>query len=253
MLHEKLEEYNSAFEKIMEELEEPEMPEDPKSSAPSTTDETPKKTNKAARATTTTTTTTANDNGSNIDSAEQTFIIKKTLLEHSSDFIGGKTTITSENIEAEASKAVEQALSPECYPVLDQLLRPYIQEEQLYEKYDKTQSAYFEANRHIIKSVVDYLCNQAESKLITPGKIRRKVLRYISSQKLKGKKTDDQTAETNRVGCLSQRRVQTRNKRALALETNREYFVKTYGEGLDDFLHADYMSDLETDCEVEDN
>ncbi|KAL0081798.1 hypothetical protein J3Q64DRAFT_1837109 [Phycomyces blakesleeanus] len=174
MLHEKLEEYNSAFEKIMEELEEPEMPEDPKSSAPSTTDETPKKTNKAARATTTTTTTTANDNGSNIDSAEQT----------------GKTTITSENIEAEASKAVEQALSPECYPVLD-----------------------------------------AESKLITPGKIRRKVLRYISSQKLKGKKTDDQTAETNRVGCLSQRRVQ----------------------GLDDFLHADYMSDLETDCEVEDN
>ncbi|OAD70552.1 hypothetical protein PHYBLDRAFT_171296 [Phycomyces blakesleeanus NRRL 1555(-)] len=43
MLHEKLEEYNSAFEKIMEELEEPEMPEDPKSSAPSTTDETPKK------------------------------------------------------------------------------------------------------------------------------------------------------------------------------------------------------------------
>ncbi|KAL0089866.1 hypothetical protein F4703DRAFT_1926624 [Phycomyces blakesleeanus] len=44
MLHEKLEEYNSAFEKSMEELEEPEMPEDPKSSAPSTTDETPKKT-----------------------------------------------------------------------------------------------------------------------------------------------------------------------------------------------------------------
>ncbi|OAD81193.1 hypothetical protein PHYBLDRAFT_73887 [Phycomyces blakesleeanus NRRL 1555(-)] len=46
MLHEKLEEYNSAFEKIMEELEEleePEMPEDPKSSALSTTDETPKK------------------------------------------------------------------------------------------------------------------------------------------------------------------------------------------------------------------
>ncbi|OAD76881.1 hypothetical protein PHYBLDRAFT_142388 [Phycomyces blakesleeanus NRRL 1555(-)] len=43
MLHEKLEEYNSAFEKIMEELEEPEMSEDPKSSAPSTTDETPKK------------------------------------------------------------------------------------------------------------------------------------------------------------------------------------------------------------------
>ncbi|OAD78073.1 hypothetical protein PHYBLDRAFT_164950 [Phycomyces blakesleeanus NRRL 1555(-)] len=43
MLHEKLEEYNSAFEKIMEELEEPEKPEDPKSSAPSTTDETPKK------------------------------------------------------------------------------------------------------------------------------------------------------------------------------------------------------------------
>ncbi|OAD81551.1 hypothetical protein PHYBLDRAFT_139095 [Phycomyces blakesleeanus NRRL 1555(-)] len=43
MLHEKLEEYNSAFEKIMEELEEPEMPEDPKSSAPSTTDKTPKK------------------------------------------------------------------------------------------------------------------------------------------------------------------------------------------------------------------
>ncbi|OAD78138.1 hypothetical protein PHYBLDRAFT_73579 [Phycomyces blakesleeanus NRRL 1555(-)] len=43
MLHEKLEEYNSAFEKSMEELEEPEMPEDPKSSAPSTTDETPKK------------------------------------------------------------------------------------------------------------------------------------------------------------------------------------------------------------------
>ncbi|OAD75739.1 hypothetical protein PHYBLDRAFT_143988 [Phycomyces blakesleeanus NRRL 1555(-)] len=34
MLHKKLEEYNSAFEKIMEELEEPEMPEDPKSSAP---------------------------------------------------------------------------------------------------------------------------------------------------------------------------------------------------------------------------
>ncbi|OAD78101.1 hypothetical protein PHYBLDRAFT_141966 [Phycomyces blakesleeanus NRRL 1555(-)] len=43
MLHEKFEEYNSAFEKIMEELEEPEKPEDPKSSAPSTTDETPKK------------------------------------------------------------------------------------------------------------------------------------------------------------------------------------------------------------------
>ncbi|OAD78081.1 hypothetical protein PHYBLDRAFT_141944 [Phycomyces blakesleeanus NRRL 1555(-)] len=43
MLHEKLEEYNSAFEKIMKELEEPEMPEDPKTSAPSTTDETPKK------------------------------------------------------------------------------------------------------------------------------------------------------------------------------------------------------------------
>ncbi|OAD75665.1 hypothetical protein PHYBLDRAFT_166894 [Phycomyces blakesleeanus NRRL 1555(-)] len=43
MLHKKLEEYNSAFKKIMEELEEPEMPEDPKSSAPSTTDETPKK------------------------------------------------------------------------------------------------------------------------------------------------------------------------------------------------------------------
>ncbi|OAD76911.1 hypothetical protein PHYBLDRAFT_165409 [Phycomyces blakesleeanus NRRL 1555(-)] len=43
MLHEKLEEYNSAFEKIMEELEEPEMPKDPKSSAPSTTDKTPKK------------------------------------------------------------------------------------------------------------------------------------------------------------------------------------------------------------------
>ncbi|OAD74820.1 hypothetical protein PHYBLDRAFT_144179 [Phycomyces blakesleeanus NRRL 1555(-)] len=43
MLHKKLAEYNSAFEKIMEELEEPEKPEDPKSSAPSTTDETPKK------------------------------------------------------------------------------------------------------------------------------------------------------------------------------------------------------------------
>ncbi|OAD70069.1 hypothetical protein PHYBLDRAFT_171464 [Phycomyces blakesleeanus NRRL 1555(-)] len=43
MLHEKLEEYNSAFEKIMEGPEEPEMPEDPKSSATSTTDETPKK------------------------------------------------------------------------------------------------------------------------------------------------------------------------------------------------------------------
>ncbi|KAL0083256.1 hypothetical protein F4703DRAFT_1929936 [Phycomyces blakesleeanus] len=43
MLHEKLEKYNSAFEKIMEELEEPEKPEDPKSSAPSTTDGTPKK------------------------------------------------------------------------------------------------------------------------------------------------------------------------------------------------------------------
>ncbi|OAD69159.1 hypothetical protein PHYBLDRAFT_149562 [Phycomyces blakesleeanus NRRL 1555(-)] len=165
----------------------------------------------------------------------------------------GKTTITSEDIEAEASKAVEQALSPECYPVLDQLLQLYIQEEQLYEKYDKTQSTYFEANRHIIKSVVDYLRNQAEGKLITPGKIKIKVLRYISSQKLKRKKTGDQTAETNQVECLSQRRVQIQNKRALALETDREYFVKTYGEGLDDFLHADYMSDLETDCEVADN
>ncbi|OAD67626.1 hypothetical protein PHYBLDRAFT_73313 [Phycomyces blakesleeanus NRRL 1555(-)] len=43
MLYEKLEEYNSAFEKNMEELEEPKKPEDPKSSALSTTDETPKK------------------------------------------------------------------------------------------------------------------------------------------------------------------------------------------------------------------
>ncbi|OAD78517.1 hypothetical protein PHYBLDRAFT_163626 [Phycomyces blakesleeanus NRRL 1555(-)] len=257
---------------------------------------TSKKANKAARATTTTTTTTVNDNGSNIDSAEQTNAgeifalmrkrsqgidnsdadlsskrpclntvqassgdghtideVYKKISEVNTFLRSGKTTITSEDIEAEASKAVEQALSPERYPVLDQLLRSYIQEEQLYEKYDKTQSAYFEANRRIIKSVVDYLRNQAEGKLNTPGKIRRKILRYISSQKLKRKKTDDQTAETNRVGCLSQRRVQTRNKIALALETNREYFVKTYGEGLDDFLHADYMSDLETDCEVADN
>ncbi|KAL0078701.1 hypothetical protein F4703DRAFT_1959231 [Phycomyces blakesleeanus] len=230
--------------------------------------------NKAARATTTTTTTTANDNSSNIDSAEQTNAgkifalmqkrsqgmdnsdadlsskspclntvqvslgddytideIYEKISEVNTFLRSGKTTITSEDIEAEASKAVEQALSPEFYPVLDQLLRLYIQEEQLYEKYDKTQSAYFEANRHIIKSVVDYLRNQAEGKLITPGKIKIKVLRYISSQKLKRKKTGNQTAETNQVECLSQRCVQ----------------------GLDDFLHADYMSDLETDCEVADN
>ncbi|KAL0087986.1 hypothetical protein J3Q64DRAFT_1833347 [Phycomyces blakesleeanus] len=43
MLHEKLEEYNSAFEKIMEELEEPEMPEDPKSSARQQQTKPPKK------------------------------------------------------------------------------------------------------------------------------------------------------------------------------------------------------------------
>ncbi|OAD79058.1 hypothetical protein PHYBLDRAFT_141113 [Phycomyces blakesleeanus NRRL 1555(-)] len=187
-----------------------------------------KKSNKAARATTTTITTTDNDNGSNIDSAFrlhwvmaiQLMRFTKKISEVNTFLHRSKKTITSEDIEAEASKAVEQALSPQRYPVLD-----------LYEKYDKMQSAYFETNRRIIKSVVDYLCNQAESKLITPGNIRRKVLHYISSQKLKGKKTEDQTAEANQVECFSQSCVQ----------------------GLADFLHADYMSDLETDCEVADN
>ncbi|OAD68822.1 hypothetical protein PHYBLDRAFT_66927 [Phycomyces blakesleeanus NRRL 1555(-)] len=134
--------------------------------------------------------------------------VYKKISEVNTFLRSGKTIITSEDIEAEASKAVEQALSPDSYPVLNQLLQSHIQEEQLYEKYDKTQSAYFEANRCIIKSVVDYLCNQAADKLITPGKIRRKVLHYISSQKLKEKKTDNQTAEMNQVECLSQRHVQ---------------------------------------------
>ncbi|OAD72421.1 hypothetical protein PHYBLDRAFT_146612 [Phycomyces blakesleeanus NRRL 1555(-)] len=119
---------------------------------------------------------------------------------------------SSEKAEATASNAVEQDMLPGRQPTLDQLLRDYLSEEKLYDQYNTNENKNSEGNRLILKSVTDYLCRQEEGK-----KQRVKLCERIQS----------------------------------ALKANWAHFVNSFGENVDSILHADYMSDLESDDERE--
>ncbi|OAD68459.1 hypothetical protein PHYBLDRAFT_150634 [Phycomyces blakesleeanus NRRL 1555(-)] len=129
---------------------------------------------------------------------------------------------SSEKAEATASNAVEQDMSPGRQPTLDQLLRDYLSEEKLYDQYNTNENKNSEGNRLVLKSVTDYLRRQEEGKKVDLPTLRTKI-----------------------------RRVKSCERRQSALKANRAHFVNSFGENVDSILHADYMSDLESDDERE--
>ncbi|OAD74351.1 hypothetical protein PHYBLDRAFT_144799 [Phycomyces blakesleeanus NRRL 1555(-)] len=142
---------------------------------------------------------------------------------------------SSEKAETTASNAVEQDMSPGRQPTLDQLLRDYLSEEKLYDQYNTNENKNSEGNRLVLKSVTDYLRRQEEGKKVDLPTLRTKIVRHIGNRKLQEKKTGEKKQEENRRACLS----------------NRAHFVNSFGENVDSILHADYMSDLESDDERE--
>ncbi|OAD79377.1 hypothetical protein PHYBLDRAFT_58428 [Phycomyces blakesleeanus NRRL 1555(-)] len=149
---------------------------------------------------------------------------------------------SSEKAEATASNAVEQDMSPEHQSTLDQLLHNYLSEEKLYDQYNTNENKSSEGNRLVLKSVTDYLHCQEEGK---------KIVRHIGNRKLQEKKTGEKKQEDNRRACLHQQHVKSCKRRQSALKANRTHFVNSFGENVDSILHADYMSDLESDDERE--
>ncbi|OAD70561.1 hypothetical protein PHYBLDRAFT_171304 [Phycomyces blakesleeanus NRRL 1555(-)] len=158
---------------------------------------------------------------------------------------------SSEKAEATASNAVEQDMSPGRQPTLDQLLRNYLSEEKLYDQYNTNENKNSEGNRLVLKSVTDYLRRQEEGKKVDLPTLRTKIVRHIGNRKLQEKKTGEKKQEENRRACLRQRRVKSCERRQSALKANRAHFVNSFGENVDSILHADYMSDLESDDERE--
>ncbi|OAD72686.1 hypothetical protein PHYBLDRAFT_146001 [Phycomyces blakesleeanus NRRL 1555(-)] len=69
--------------------------------------------------------------------------------------------------------------------------------------------------------------------------------RQPTLDKVARKKTGEKKQEENRWACLCQRR--SCERRRSALKANWTHFVNSFGENFDSILHADYMSDLESD------
>ncbi|OAD65769.1 hypothetical protein PHYBLDRAFT_73895 [Phycomyces blakesleeanus NRRL 1555(-)] len=158
---------------------------------------------------------------------------------------------SSEKAEATASNAVEQDMLPGRQPTLDQLLCDYLSEEKLYDQYNTNENKNSEGNRLVLKSVTDYLCRQEEGKKVDLPTLRTKIVQHIGNRKLQEKKTGEKKQEENRRACLRQRRVKSCERRQSALKANRAHFVNSFGENVDSILHADYMSDLDSDDERE--
>ncbi|OAD65502.1 hypothetical protein PHYBLDRAFT_72293 [Phycomyces blakesleeanus NRRL 1555(-)] len=154
---------------------------------------------------------------------------------------------SSEKAEATASNAVEQDMSPGRQPTLDQLLRDYLSEEKLYDQYNTNENKNSEGNRLVLKSVTNYLCHQEEGKKVDLPTLRTKIVWHIGNRKLQEKKTGEKKQEENRRACLRQQRVKLCERKQSALKANRAHFVNSFGENVDSILHADYMSDLESD------
>ncbi|OAD70987.1 hypothetical protein PHYBLDRAFT_171046 [Phycomyces blakesleeanus NRRL 1555(-)] len=156
---------------------------------------------------------------------------------------------SSEKAQATASNAVEQDMSPGRQPTLDQLLRDYLSEEKLYDQYNTNENKNSEGNRLVLKSVTDYLHHQEEGKKVDLPTLRTKIVRHIGNRKLQEKKTEEKKQEENRRACLCQQC--SCERRQSALKANRAHFVNSFGENVDSILHADYVSDLESDDERE--
>ncbi|OAD81214.1 hypothetical protein PHYBLDRAFT_161838 [Phycomyces blakesleeanus NRRL 1555(-)] len=73
------------------------------------------------------------------------------------------------------------------------------------------------------------------------------IVRHIGNRKLQEKKTGEKKQEENRRACLCQQRVKSCERRQSALKASRVHFVNSFGKNVDSILHADYMSDLESD------
>ncbi|OAD70073.1 hypothetical protein PHYBLDRAFT_148639 [Phycomyces blakesleeanus NRRL 1555(-)] len=97
---------------------------------------------------------------------------------------------SSEKAEATASNAVEQDMSPECQPTLDQLLRYYLSEEKLYDQYNTNKNKNSEGNRLILKSITKYLCHQEEGKKMNLPTFRTNIVQHIGNRKLQEKKQE---------------------------------------------------------------
>ncbi|OAD76495.1 hypothetical protein PHYBLDRAFT_142019 [Phycomyces blakesleeanus NRRL 1555(-)] len=144
---------------------------------------------------------------------------------------------SSEKAEATASNA--------------QLLCDYLSEEKLYDQYNTNENKNSEGNRLVLKSVTNYLCCQEEGKKVDLPTLRTKIVQHIGNRKLQEKKAGEKKQEENRRACLRQRCVKSCERRQSALKANRAHFVNSFGENVDSILHADYMSDLESDDERE--
>ncbi|OAD78449.1 hypothetical protein PHYBLDRAFT_163556 [Phycomyces blakesleeanus NRRL 1555(-)] len=151
---------------------------------------------------------------------------------------------SSEKAEATTSIAVEKDMLPGHQPTLDQLLRDYLSEEKLYDQYNTNENKNSEGNRLVLKSVTNYLHCQEERKKVDLPTLRTKIVRHIGNRKLQEKKQEKRSRKRiDRPVFVSN----LCERRQSALKANWAHFVNSFGENVDSILHADYMSDLESD------
>ncbi|OAD74059.1 hypothetical protein PHYBLDRAFT_168467 [Phycomyces blakesleeanus NRRL 1555(-)] len=126
--------------------------------------------------------------------------------------------VASNTVATIASEVVENVLAPGRIPTVDN----YMFNESLYSQYNGSETCCSDENRQIIQSLWPILPTRSQRR-ISP-KNRRPLT-------------------TNLCGTIKE----TSKRQLFAFASKKEYFVKTFGEGGNILLQADYTSGLDSD------